>query len=110
MKKTIVSLFVCVVVMSTVHAANLTNGETPAKKVTIVQKNILSDRLPAKLLTAIKKDYKSYWITNLYREEANGKVSYHITIENPDQVVRLSAAPSTKWAIERVAAKDMAKL
>jgi len=110
MKKAILSLFVCVAVMSAVQAASPVNGETPAKKTNAVQKNILSDRLPAKLLTSIKKDYKSYWITNLYREEANGKVSYHVTLENADQVVKLSAAPSTKWSIERVAAKDLAKL
>ena len=35
-------------------------------------RNILSNQLPARLLTVIKKNYKDYWITDLYKENING--------------------------------------
>ncbi|HZE83742.1 MAG TPA: hypothetical protein VE035_05495, partial [Puia sp.] len=60
----------------------------------------------SKLLTSIKKDYKSYWITGLYKEISNGKASYHITVENADQVITLSATPTTNWSVVRAVPKD----
>jgi hypothetical protein len=71
-------------------------------------RNILSNQLPAKLLTAIKKTYKDYWITDLYKENINGRVSYFITLENPDKTVKLNTTRSTGWAVARVVPKDIA--
>ena len=71
-------------------------------------RNILSNQLPARLLTVIKKNYKDYWITDLYKESVNGKISYYITLENPDQTVRLNTTHSTNWAVARVVPKDIA--
>jgi hypothetical protein len=71
-------------------------------------RNILSNQLPARLLTVIKKDYKDYWITDLYKENVNGKTSYFITLENPDQTVRLNTTHSTHWAVSRIVPKDIA--
>jgi hypothetical protein len=98
------------IVSTNVHAADrtLTNEGTPAKKSSPAVHNIVSDKLPAKLLTSIKKDYKSYWITGLYKEETNGRISYHITIESADQVVTMCATTSTNWSIIRAVPKDMA--
>ncbi|HTI07632.1 MAG TPA: hypothetical protein VL832_03715 [Puia sp.] len=109
MKKTILPIVLCIAIGSTqVHAANryLTNEGTPSKKSAPVVRNILSDKLPAKLLTTIKKSYKDYWITALYKEVANGKTSYHITVENADKVVTLSATHSTNWSVSRITPKD----
>jgi hypothetical protein len=71
-------------------------------------RNILSNQLPARLLTVIKKNYKEYWITDLYKENINGKISYFITLENPDQTVKLSTTHSIGWAVTRVVPKDIA--
>ena len=71
-------------------------------------RNILSNQLPARLLTVIKKNYKDYWITDLYKESVNGKISYYITLENPDQTVRLNTTHSTNWAVARIVPKDNA--
>jgi hypothetical protein len=112
MKKSIVPIILLMIIVSpNVHAAGriLTNEGTPSKKNASVVHNIVSDKLPAKLLTSIKKDYKSYWITGLYKEDANGKTSYHITIENADQVVTMTATGSN-WSIVRAVTKDMASL
>jgi len=109
MKKSILPLIFCFAI-ATVHAyaseGGKTEGRMPAKKSSPVIHNILSDKLPARLQRSIKKEYSNYWITGLYRSELNGKVAYHLTIENPDQVVRLSATPSTQWSVNHIVAKE----
>jgi hypothetical protein len=109
MKKTILPIVLCMVFASIhVQAAdrNLSNEGTPSKKSSPAVHNIVSDKLPAKLLSSIKKDYKSYWITGLYKEDTNGKTSYHITIENADQIVTMTASAST-WNIIRAVPRDL---
>jgi len=71
-------------------------------------RNILSNQLPARLLTVIRKNYKDYWITDLYKENINGKISYFITLENPDQTVKLTTTHTISWAVARVVPKDIA--
>jgi hypothetical protein len=110
MKKTILPIVLCMAIVATnAHAANrtLTNEGKDSKKSSPGVHNIVSDKLPAKLLTSIKRDYKSYWITGLYKEDTNGKTSYHITIENADQIVTMSAT-SSSWTIVRAVPKDLA--
>ncbi|HEV2354001.1 MAG TPA: hypothetical protein VGR89_07150 [Puia sp.] len=70
-------------------------------------RNIISTQLPAKLLTSIKKNYRNYWITDLYTQNLNGKASYFITLENPDRTVKLNATRSAGWSIIRVVPKDI---
>src|SRR5882762_7952760 len=113
MKKIIFPIVLCMTILS-VHA-NTTNGHAAnederSKKNSTAVRNILSDKLPARLLTTIKKDYKDYWITALSREEANGKVFYHITVENADQVISLSATRAAGWSVERTVSKDQTTL
>jgi hypothetical protein len=109
MKKSILPIVLCLAIGTQAFSANryLTNEGVPAKKSAPAVRNILSDKLPAKLLTTIKKSYKDYWITALYKEVANGKVSYHITVENADKIVTLSANHITNWSVTRVVAKDL---
>ncbi|GGA84323.1 hypothetical protein [Puia dinghuensis] len=109
MKKSILPLIFCFAIATVnVHASEggKTKGGMPEKKSSPAIHNILSDKLPARLQKSIKKEYSNYWITGLYRSELNGKVAYHITIENPDQIVRLSATPSTQWAVNHITPKD----
>ncbi|HET6255462.1 MAG TPA: hypothetical protein VFE32_15385 [Puia sp.] len=70
-------------------------------------RNILSNQLPARLLTVIKKNYKDYWITGLYKENTGGKTSYFITLENPDRTVKLNTTHTTGWAVARIVPKDI---
>ena len=111
MKKTILPIVLLMMAIGTVQARSIdrhfTNeGERSSKKSTTVVRNILSDKLPARLLTSIKKEYKEFWITSLYKESANGKISYHITVENADKKVQLSATRASRWSVERVIPKD----
>jgi hypothetical protein len=87
--------------------ARASDGSNNREKSPAVR-NILSNQLPARLLTVIKKNYKDYWITGLYKENVNGKLSYFITLENPDQTVKLNTIHSTGWAVARVVPKDIA--
>ncbi len=112
MKKTVLPIVLLMTILSANSYASgnpVTGGGANSKKSTVVVRNIVSDKLPSKLLKAIKKEYKDYWITRLYKEDVNGKISYHITIENPDQIVTLSAA-STNWSVVRVHSKDQESL
>ena len=81
-------------------------AKEPAKSPAV--RNILSNQLPTRLLTVIKKSYKDYWITDLHKENVNGKISYYITLENPDQTVKLNTTHTTGWAVARVVPKDIA--
>jgi hypothetical protein len=83
------------------HVSSKKNAPAPA-----TVRNILSDQLPPRLLSVIRKNYKAYWITSLYKKVINGKSCYCITVENADQKVTLNATPSTTWSITRVVAKD----
>jgi hypothetical protein len=112
MKKTILPL-VLLLTIGTVQARSIdrhfpNEGERSSKKGTTVVRNILSNKLPARLLTTIKKEYKEFWITCLYRQDASGKISYHITVENADKKVEMSATRSSRWSVDRVVPKDEA--
>ena len=107
MKKTSLSIAICIALAFTqVRANNNKHMVSPTEETTPVVHNILSNKLPTKLLTVIKKEYSNYWITSLYKETVNGKVSYHITVENPDQVVKLTAAAPSNWVIQNVTPKE----
>jgi hypothetical protein len=105
MKKTILPLVLFLAILSMdAHAANRTvSGGDPKSPVV---HNILSNKLPSKLLLSIKKDYKDYWITGLYTQDANGKTSYHMIVENADQTIELTATRATNWSVVRVTSKD----
>ncbi len=64
-----------------------------------VARNVLSTELPVTLRSDIKKDYKDYWIAELYEVKDKRHPSYFITLENADQVVKLSAVDSKSWVM-----------
>jgi hypothetical protein len=61
--------------------------------------NILSTQLPPVLLQNIKKEYKEYWITELYQEGNSKQASYFITVENADQVIKLNCDDKENWIV-----------
>lgn len=100
--KTSILFFVFIIGFASVRAGDgvKAHEKSPATR------NILSNKLPARLLTIIKRSYKDYWITDLYKENVNGKTSYYITLENPDQTVKLNTSHTATWTISRVVPKD----
>ncbi len=67
--------------------------------------NILSDNLPVLLLAQLK-NYKGYWISELYEAVINGHSSYYATLENADQKIILKSASSKDWDIVKSVDKD----
>jgi hypothetical protein len=109
MKKTIPSIVLLLTIGLTNARATggVKNEAATSKKSSPAIHNILSDQLPARLLTGIRKNYKSYWISDLYKKTINGRASYCITVENADKKVTLNATPSTTWLVTRVVSKDV---
>lgn len=48
-------------------------------------RNITSSQLPIVLLNAIKSQYGSFWISDLFEMASNNSTSYYITLENADE-------------------------
>ena len=81
------------------------SSEISATALTALVRNISSSQLPSALLTGIKEDYKNYWISELYEDVEHRHSSYYITVENADQVIKLSSADSKTWTITSVVLK-----
>jgi len=108
MKKTFPAIVLLLVIVTNAQASGGRNEHEPVaskKSSTVVVQNILSDRLPSRLLNPIKKNYKDFWITDLNKKTGNGKISYCITVENADKKITMSATPSGNWAVTRVITK-----
>jgi hypothetical protein len=92
------------IIISALFLVGLTNAWAADCAHTAVQSgfgvhNILSTQLPAVLFKDIKKEYKNYWITELYEEGKGKRPSYFITVENADQIIKLSSDDSENWVV-----------
>jgi hypothetical protein len=64
-----------------------------------VARNINFASLPLVLQIEQRKNYKGYWITEIY-ELANGEgTRYYLTLENADKVIKLGSSGSGNWDI-----------
>ena len=64
-----------------------------------VARNIYFSSLPLLLQIEQRKNYKDYWITEIY-ELANGDgTRYFITIENADKVIKLGSTGTDNWEV-----------
>jgi hypothetical protein len=54
-------------------------------------RNILSTDLPITKQISLAKDYKGYWITDLFEMSINNETSYYVTIENADYKLTLKS-------------------
>ena len=64
-----------------------------------VVRNMVSAQLPINLLTNLKKNYQSYWITDLFEVSASNESSYYVTLESADNVVVLKSSGLNKWEV-----------
>jgi hypothetical protein len=74
------------------------NGQ--AELIAVVH-HILTDRLPIFLLTSLKSDYHDYWVSGLFESASDHESSYHITLENADQIIEMRSVNATEWVTER---------
>ena len=62
-----------------------------------VIRNIVSTQLPLNLLSDLKKNYSSYWISDLFEMAADNSTTYYVTVQNGDQTVVLKSYGSAGW-------------
>ena len=67
-------------------------------------RNISSLELPINLQTSLKKNYNSYWISDLFEISNNEGTSYYITLDKADSKVVLKSS-GNKWDVFKKATK-----
>lgn len=60
-------------------------------------RNITSSQLPITLLNDLKKDYSSFWITDLFEMAAGNETAYYVTLEGADSIVVLKSTDASTW-------------
>lgn len=60
-------------------------------------RNISSTQLPIHLQTGLKKNYESYWISDLFEVSSNNGTSYYVTLEDGEKKVVLKSASGSDW-------------
>lgn len=68
------------------------NGDLQA-----VVRNITSDQLPINLLSSLKKEYGSCWISDLFEIVADDQTSYYVTLEDSDKKIVLKSQGAEFW-------------
>jgi hypothetical protein len=68
------------------------NGDLQA-----VVRNITSDQLPINLLSSLKKEYGSCWISDLFEIVADDQTSYYVTLEDSDKKIILKSQGTEFW-------------
>ena len=64
-----------------------------------VTRNIVSDQLPLKLLMELKKNYATYWISDLFEVVNGSGDQYYVTLENGDETLVLKAKTHKSWKL-----------
>ena len=60
-------------------------------------RNISSAQLPVQLQANLKKNYESYWVSDLFEVANNNGTSYYVTLENGDRKIVLKSANGNEW-------------
>ncbi len=75
------------------------NGELLA-----VTRNILSSQLPLELMMDLKKNYSSYWITELFELNGDTQNCYYVSLEDADSKMVLRSN-GNDWEVYQKTAK-----
>lgn len=62
-------------------------------------RNILSSQLPINLQYDLKKEYRNFWITDLFEMASGDETTYYVSIENADNVIVLKSTDASNWVI-----------
>ena len=61
-------------------------------------RNIPSSQLPVILQTSLKRNYGSFWVSNLFEVSNSNGTSYYITLEDGDNKIILKSSGNSTWA------------
>lgn len=64
-----------------------------------VTRNLLSTQLPINLLAEVKKNYQSYWISDLFEVATGVDSTYYITLQDADHIITLKSSGASGWTI-----------
>jgi hypothetical protein len=64
-----------------------------------VVRNILSDHLPILLHTELRKEYKEFWVTDLFEMASEDQTTYWCSIESPDMTLILHSDGNDHWSV-----------
>lgn len=70
-----------------------------------VARNIPFSSLPLMLQIGQRRDYKGFWITEIYELAKNEGTKYYITVENANKVIKLGST-SNNWEVVKVQDKQ----
>jgi hypothetical protein len=56
-------------------------------------------QLPIQLQTSLKKNYTSFWMSDLFEVASSENSGYFITLENASQKIVLKSADKTNWTV-----------
>lgn len=62
-------------------------------------RNIMQEYLPLALQIDLKKNYKDYWISNLFEVAKDNDTAYYITVEDADAKMVLKATDGRNWNV-----------
>jgi hypothetical protein len=71
----------------------------PDGELLAVSRNLLSDQLPIYLRGDLKKNYRGYWINDLFELAAQEQTSYYISMENADEILVLKSNGYNGWIV-----------
>jgi hypothetical protein len=62
-------------------------------------RNITTSELPLKLQADLKKNYDTYWISDLFEAAREEGTSYYLTLEDADTRLVLRASADNSWTV-----------
>ena len=62
-----------------------------------ITRNIVSTQLPINQQISLRKNYKDFWISDLFEVNSNNETTYYITLENADTKMVLKAGITGYW-------------
>lgn len=68
-------------------------------------RNITSLQLPIALQASLKKDYGSYWVSELFEVSNEDGTQYYVTLETADNKLILKAATTNEWKTYKKSSK-----
>lgn len=74
---------------------------SPMGELMAVTRNILSNQLPINLLSALKRNYTSYWISDLFEISSATDASYYVTLQSGEQTLVLKSNGVSGWEVYR---------
>jgi hypothetical protein len=72
-----------------------------------ITRNIVSSQLPINLLSTLKKNYTSYWISDLFEISSPTEASYYVTLQNGDNTLVLKSSGVSEWQLYKKEKKNI---